>query len=83
MSLVDTILPTYNDVIIPDPSFDIRDMMHFECIRLETDKHQISTGDSSLQIDGKALESIKASFINAAESDCLPSSLLSVLSVLY
>lgn len=81
MSLVDTVLPTNNDVIIPDPSFDSRDMMRFECIRLETDKHQISTCNSPIYIDDKTLESIKSSFENASESDCLPSSLLSVLSV--
>lgn len=56
-------------------------MMGFECIRLEEDKHQVSTDDSSFQIGGKALESIKVAFENAMQSDCLPSSLLSVLSV--
>ena len=79
-------IPSAQDVIIPDPCFDINDMLEFQCVRT-TEKttslsdHEIN--ETTIQnINKEQIESIRNALLENCQSTQLSPSLSSLLSVI-
>lgn len=79
-------IPSAQDVIIPDPCFDINDMLEFQCVRT-TEKttslsdHEIN--ETTIQnINKEQIESIQNALLENCQSSQLSPSLSSLLSVI-
>lgn len=77
VAVTDTKIPTYEDVIIPDPSFELCDMMSFECVRpnpFQEEKLPILDNQSTVEI-------VSQSFSEAIQTMELSSSFANLLKV--
>ena len=79
-------IPSDQDVIIPDPCFDINDMLEFQCVRTTEKTNSLSDNEineTTIQnITKEQIESIRNALIENCQSSQLSPSLSSLLSVI-
>ena len=79
-------IPSDQDVIIPDPCFDINDMLEFQCVRTteKTNSSQdLEINETTIQnITKEQIESIRNELIENSQSSQISPSLSSRLSVI-
>ena len=79
-------IPSAQDVIIPDPCFDINDMLEFQCVRTteKTNSSQdLEINETTIQnITKEQIESIRNELIENSQASQISPSLSSLLSVI-
>ena len=79
-------IPSAQDVIIPDPCFDINDMLEFQCVRTteKTNSSQdLEINETTIQnITKEQIEAIRNELIENSQSSQISPSLSSLLSVI-
>ena len=79
-------IPSAQDVIIPDPCFDINDMLEFQCVRTTEKTNSLSDHEINettiRNINKEQIESIRNALIENCQSSQLSPSLSSLLSVI-